>query len=97
MFSGCINLTSVDISGLSEGVQYEFEGTFKECTKLMNVNMPVNNIRLNSGSLAFSACMLLQELDFSHCYFNEDQDPQAYFYNMFYDCLSLNKLIIGES
>lgn len=92
-FTGCTNLTSVDLSGLDTSKVSEMTGMFQSCSSLESLDLRSFNTAnvIAMGSL-FSGCSNLVTLDLS----SFDTSSVSYMANMFNNTSSLHEVVLGE-
>ena len=90
MFAICLNLKSIDLSGISFVNVKDISYIFANCLSLETVIIPndaeINNIE--KIAYAFANCQNLVSLDLSKFYFHEVED----FSYLFFSCISLENL-----
>lgn len=99
MFSGCSNLTNLDVSKFNTSKVTDMSSMFRECSGLTSINL--NNFctqNVTSMVRMFSKCYNLESIDMST--FNtsglDTNQPYRCTYAMFEECIKLNSITIGK-
>ena len=95
MFSGCNNLSSLDLSEFNTANVKNMSSMFRECYKLSSLTLSnsFNTAKVTNMSYMFSGCQELPSLDLSM--FNTAN--VMVMYNMFSNCKNLSSLTLSES
>ena len=93
MFSGCLDLLSIDLSSLNTSKVNNMSYMFKECESLFNANFnSVNTSKVANMKSMFYRCKSLKSLDLSSFKTNKVIDMSE----MFYGCDSLESLNVSS-
>lgn len=94
MFSGCINLETVDLSmaitDSYDSTTYSLYRTFYNCEKLQSVKLP-SGLRITSLQQAFMNCYSLEEISF-----NRDGRLSTNIESAFENCVSLKEIDLSK-
>lgn len=97
IFNGCTSLITMDLSGWNTSSLKTANSMFYGCSALTSVNLSgwdMSNVTNCSG--IFNGCTSLQTIDITGWDISHITTP-TYYSNMFENCTSLNKLILGET
>ena len=93
MFEDCINLKTIDLSGVNTSKTKSFFGMFSGCNSLTDLNISsFDTSKATDMSLMFSNCVKLTSLDLS----NFNTSSVTSMYGMFHTCKSLTYLNIDN-
>ena len=89
MFSGCSNITEIDLSYFKSSKVIDIQYMFDGCTKLKNIKFGnFQTSGLKNLNYVFRNCISLETLDLS----GFDTSKVTHFHHMFYGCKSLKYL-----
>ena len=98
MFSGCSSLSSVDLSSLDTSSVTDMGSMFSGCKSLASLNLSsFDTSSVTDMGAMFSGCSSLISLDLSSFDTSKVDSSSWSYSNMFQDCPSLVKIVLGES
>ncbi len=93
MFSGCVNLTSIDFSGFDTSQVTDMSSMFSQCTGLTYIDLSTfDTSNVKQMTSMFSGCSGFTSLDVS----NFDTSNVRSFYNMFAYCTGLTSIDVSN-
>lgn len=96
MFNACKTLTSIDLSGWNTSSATNLGNIFKNCSGLIEINLSGWNIsKVTNLQATFDGCTNLQTLNLTG-WGKPNISTPTYYDNLFRNCTSLNKLILGN-
>lgn len=98
LFSGCSSLSSIDLSSFDTSAVADMSSMFSDCKSLTSLNLSsFDTSSVTEMGSMFYGCSSLASLDLSSFDTSKADQSSWSYSNMFQDCSSLVKIVLGES